>query len=130
MSLPVLAACTGVLVAAVATGILVGRCVRRPRPCYLAWTAAASGLTATMGPAAVRLASGSGPSAFRAVQPDLGSELDRTRARRRPDWRCPRRSGGGEPALVVAGPCRVSAASSIGGRAGRVRRDEVSESRE
>jgi len=46
MSLPVLAACTGVLVAAVATGVLVGRYVRRPRVCYLAWTAATLSLTA------------------------------------------------------------------------------------
>jgi|HubBroStandDraft_2_1064218.scaffolds.fasta_scaffold303389_2 hypothetical protein len=63
MSLPVLAACTGVLVAAVATGVLAGRYVRRPRACYLAWTAATLSLTAAA-------TAGLRPSAFHAGPPD------------------------------------------------------------
>jgi hypothetical protein len=125
MSLPVPAARTGVPVAAVATGILVGRCVRRPPACYPAWTVAA-------------LAMGLGSSAFRAVPPDAQSlaplglawVLVALVARGEAARRCPYRLGGGKPAFTAARPCRVCAAGSIGGRAGLVRRDEGSESRE
>jgi hypothetical protein len=73
MSLPVLLAFAGVLVAAVATGMIVGRCVRRPRVCFVAWAAGTLGLTVALGAAAMGLASGFGPSTFRAVQ--LGVQL-------------------------------------------------------
>jgi hypothetical protein len=53
MSLPVLLAFAGVLVAAVATGMIVGRCVRRPRVCFVAWAAGTLGLTAALGAAAM-----------------------------------------------------------------------------
>ena len=43
MSLPVLVGFAGVLVAAVATGLLAGRCVRQPRIGFIVWTAATLG---------------------------------------------------------------------------------------
>jgi len=46
MSLPVLIGFAGVVVAAVATGMLAGRCVRRPTIALIAWTAATLALTA------------------------------------------------------------------------------------
>jgi hypothetical protein len=70
MSLPALVAFAGVLVAAVATGMLAGRCVRRPHVWLLAWTVAALGLTVALGAAAMGLASGFGPSTFRTVRLD------------------------------------------------------------
>jgi hypothetical protein len=73
MSLPVIVAFAGVLVAVVATGTLAGRCVRRPHVWLLAWTMAVLGLAAALGAAAMGLASGFGPLTFRAVQ--LGAEL-------------------------------------------------------
>src|SRR6266496_1369199 len=44
MSVPVLIGFAGVLVAAVATGMLAGRCVRQPRIGFVLWTAATLGL--------------------------------------------------------------------------------------
>jgi hypothetical protein len=73
MPLPVIVAFAGVLVAAVATGMLAGRCVRRPHVWLLAWTVAVLGLAAALGAVAMGLASGFGPLTFRAVQ--LGAEL-------------------------------------------------------
>ncbi len=73
MSLPVLVAFAGVLVAAVATGLLAARCVREPRACFIVWTAAAFGLTVALAAEAMGLVSGFGPVTFRAVQ--LGAQL-------------------------------------------------------
>jgi hypothetical protein len=62
MSLPVLVAFVGVLVTAVATGILAGRCVREPRACFVVWTGAALGLTVAVAAQAVGFAVGFGTS--------------------------------------------------------------------
>jgi quinol monooxygenase YgiN len=68
MSLPVLIGFAGVLVAAVATGMLGGRCVRQPRIDFIAWTAATFGLTVALAAQSVGFASGFGSFTFRAVQ--------------------------------------------------------------
>ena len=68
MSLPVLVGFTGVLVAAVATGLLAGRCVRQPRIGFIVWTAATLGLTIALAAQSMGFASGFGPGTFRAVQ--------------------------------------------------------------
>jgi len=71
--LPVLIAFAGVLIAAVATGVLAGRCVRQPLLCLAVWTVAALGLLVALTAAGVGLATGFGPSAFRAVE--VGGQL-------------------------------------------------------
>src|SRR6266571_3688111 len=68
MSLPVLVGFAGVLVAAVATGMLAGRCVRQPRIGFILWTAATLGLTIALAAQSMGFASGFGPATFRAVQ--------------------------------------------------------------
>ena len=68
MSLPVLISFAGVLVAAVATGMLAGRCVRQPRIGFIVWTAATLGLTIALAAQSMGFASGFGPATFRAVQ--------------------------------------------------------------
>src|SRR6516225_6728524 len=68
MSLPALIAFAGVLVAAVATGLLAGRAVRRPRIDRIAWTAATLALTVALAAQSVGFASGFGPVTFRAVE--------------------------------------------------------------
>ena len=68
MSLPVLVGFAGVLVAAVATGLLAGRCVRQPRIGFIVWTAATLGLTIALAAQSMGFASGFGPATFRAVQ--------------------------------------------------------------
>src|ERR1700738_5597583 len=68
MSLPVLVGFAGVLVAAVATGLLAGRCVRQPRIYFIVWTAATLGLTIALAAQSMGFASGFGPTTFRAVQ--------------------------------------------------------------
>ena len=68
MSLPVLLGFSGVLVAAVATGMLAGRCARQPRMAFIAWTAATLALTAALAAESAGFASGFGPATFRAVQ--------------------------------------------------------------
>ena len=68
MSLPVLIGFAGVLVAAVATGMLGGRCVRQPRIDFIAWTAATFGLTVALAAQSIGFASGFGSFTFRAVQ--------------------------------------------------------------
>ena len=68
MSLPVLVGFAGVLVAAVATGLLAGRCVRQPRIGFVVWTAATLGLTIALAAQSMGFASGFGPATFRAVQ--------------------------------------------------------------
>jgi len=68
MSLPVLLGFAGVLVAAVATGMLAGRCARQPRMAFIAWAAATLALTAALAAESTGFASGFGPATFRAVQ--------------------------------------------------------------
>jgi quinol monooxygenase YgiN len=68
MSLPVLIGFAGVLVAAVATGLLAGRCVRQPRIGFIVWTTATLGLTIALAAQSMGFASGFGPATFRAVQ--------------------------------------------------------------
>ena len=67
MSLPVLIGFAGVLVAAVATGMLAGRCVRQPRIGFIVWTAATLGLTIALARRAWASPAG-WPATFRAVQ--------------------------------------------------------------
>jgi quinol monooxygenase YgiN len=68
MSLPALIGFAGVLVAAVATGLLAGRAVRQPRSDTILWTAAALALTVALAAQSVGFASGFGSATFRAVQ--------------------------------------------------------------
>jgi quinol monooxygenase YgiN len=68
MSLPALIGFAGVLVAAVVTGLLAGRAVRRPRLDVILWTAAALALTVALAAESKGFASGFGPATFRAVQ--------------------------------------------------------------
>jgi quinol monooxygenase YgiN len=68
MSLPVLIGFAGVLVAAVATGMLAGRCVRQPRIGFIVWTAATLGLTIALAAQSMGFAGGFGPATFRTVQ--------------------------------------------------------------
>ena len=68
MSLPVLIGIAGVLVAAVATGMLAGRCVRQPRVDVILWTVATLGLTVALAAQSMGFASGFGPATFRAIQ--------------------------------------------------------------
>ncbi len=68
MSLPVLIGFAGVLVAAVATGMLAGRCVRQPRIDFIVWTVATLGLTIALAAQSMGFESGFGSVTFRAVQ--------------------------------------------------------------
>jgi hypothetical protein len=68
MSVPVLIGFAGVLVAAVASGMLAGRCARQPGIGLIAWTAATLALTAALAAESTGFASGFTPATFRAVQ--------------------------------------------------------------
>ncbi len=68
MSAPVLVGCAGVLVAAVSTGMLAGRCVRRPGIGFIAWTGASLGLTIALAAQSRGFASGFSPITFRVIQ--------------------------------------------------------------
>ena len=68
MSLPILIGFAGVLVAAVVTGMLAGRCVRQRQIVFVVWTAATLGLTIALAAQSMGFASGFGPVTFRAVQ--------------------------------------------------------------
>jgi quinol monooxygenase YgiN len=68
MSLPALFGFAGVLVAAVATGLLAGRAVRQPRLASIVWTAGTLALTVALAAQSMGFASGFGPATFRAVQ--------------------------------------------------------------
>ena len=68
MSLPALIGFAGVLVAAVATGLLAGRAVRQPRLGTIVCTAATLALTIALAAQSMGFASGFGPAMFRAVQ--------------------------------------------------------------
>jgi quinol monooxygenase YgiN len=73
MSLPVLVGFAGVLVAAVATGLLAGRCVRQPRIDFILWTAATLALTVALAAQSMGFDRGFGAVTFRVVQ--LGALL-------------------------------------------------------
>jgi quinol monooxygenase YgiN len=68
MSVPVLIGFAGVLVAAVATGVLAGRCVNQPRIYLILWTASTLGLAVALAAQSMGFASGFGLATFRAVQ--------------------------------------------------------------
>ena len=68
MSLPALIGFAGVLVAAVATGLLAGPAVRLPRLDTILWTAATLALTVALAAQSVGFARGFGSATFRAVQ--------------------------------------------------------------
>ena len=68
MSLPALFGFAGVLVAAVATGLLAGRAVRQPRLDVILWTAATLALTVALAAQSMGFAGGFSPATFRAVQ--------------------------------------------------------------
>jgi len=73
MSLPALIGFAGVLVAAVATGLLAGRAVRQPRIASMrigsmVWAAAALALTVALAAQSIGFARGFGSATFRAVQ--------------------------------------------------------------
>jgi quinol monooxygenase YgiN len=68
MPLPALIGFAGVLVAAVATGLLAGRAVRQPRIGTILWTAATLALTVALAAQSVGFASGFGSATFRTVQ--------------------------------------------------------------
>ena len=68
MSVPVLVGFAGVLVAAVATGMLAGRCARPPRTGLIAWPAATLGLTIALAAQSLGFASGFDQITFRVVQ--------------------------------------------------------------
>ncbi len=68
MSLPALIGFAGVLVAAAATGMLAGQCVRQRRIEFDLWTAATLGLTVALAAQSMGFASGFGATTFRAVQ--------------------------------------------------------------
>jgi len=68
MSAPVLIGFAGVLVAAVVTGMLAGRCFRQPRLDLILWAASTLGLTVALAAQAKGFASGFNPATFRAIQ--------------------------------------------------------------
>jgi quinol monooxygenase YgiN len=68
MSISVLAAFAGVLVAAVGTGLLGGQCIRSPRISYLAWTVGVFALTVALLAESIGFATGFAAWSFRVVQ--------------------------------------------------------------
>src|SRR5450631_817510 len=68
MSISVLVAIAGVLVAAVGTGLLGGRCIRSPAPSFIAWTAAMLAITVALLAQSIGFVSGFGPATFRVIQ--------------------------------------------------------------
>ena len=68
MSISVLVAIAGVMVAAVGTGLLGGRCIRSPAPSFIAWTAAMLAVTVALLAQSIGFVSGFGPATFRVIQ--------------------------------------------------------------
>ena len=68
MSISVLAAFAGVLVAAVGTGLLGGQCIRSPRISYIAWTVGVLALTVALLAQSIGFATGFAAWTFRVVQ--------------------------------------------------------------
>jgi quinol monooxygenase YgiN len=73
MSISVLVAFTGVLVAAVGTGVLGGRCIRSPQASFIAWTVGMFALTVALVGQSIGFATGFGPLTFRLIQ--IGAQL-------------------------------------------------------
>ncbi len=68
MSISVLVAIAGVMVAAVGTGLLGGRCIRSPSPSFIAWTIGMSALTVALLGQSIGFATGFGAVTFRVIQ--------------------------------------------------------------
>src|SRR5689334_23230451 len=68
MPVPVLTGFAGVLVAAVATGVLAGRCFRHPGIAVISWTVATLGLTVALAAQGMGFARGFDQVTFRAIQ--------------------------------------------------------------
>ncbi|HEY2518814.1 MAG TPA: antibiotic biosynthesis monooxygenase [Streptosporangiaceae bacterium] len=68
MSISVLVAFAGVLVAAVGTGLLGGQCIRSPRISYIAWTVGVLALTVALLAQSIGFATGFAAWTFRVVQ--------------------------------------------------------------
>ncbi len=68
MSISVLVAFAGVLVAAVGTGLLGGQCIRSPRISYIAWTVGVFALTVALLAQSIGFATGFAAWTFRVVQ--------------------------------------------------------------
>jgi quinol monooxygenase YgiN len=68
MSISVLVAFAGVLVAAVGTGLLGGQCIRSPRISYIAWTVGVFALTVALLAQSIGFATGFAAWSFRVIQ--------------------------------------------------------------
>ncbi|HYZ57586.1 MAG TPA: antibiotic biosynthesis monooxygenase [Streptosporangiaceae bacterium] len=68
MSISVLVAIVGALVAAVGTGLLAGRCISSPGPSLIAWTVGLLALTIALLAQSIGFATGFGPLTFRVIQ--------------------------------------------------------------
>src|ERR1700761_177628 len=68
MSISVLVAFAGVLVAAVGTGLLGGQCIRSPRISYIAWTVGVFALTVALLGQSIGFATGFAAWTFRLIQ--------------------------------------------------------------
>ena len=68
MSTSVLVAIAGLMVTAVGTGLLGGRCIRSPRPSYIAWAIGMFALTVALLAQSVGFATGFGAVTFRVIQ--------------------------------------------------------------
>ena len=68
MSISVLVAIAGVLVAAVGTGLVAGQCVRRPRTSFIAWVVGMSAITVALLSQSIGFATGFGAWTFRVIQ--------------------------------------------------------------
>jgi quinol monooxygenase YgiN len=68
MSISVLVAIVGTLVAAVGTGLLAGRCISSPGPSFIAWTVGLLALTIALLAQCIGFATGFGPLTFRVIQ--------------------------------------------------------------
>jgi quinol monooxygenase YgiN len=68
MSISVLVAIAGVMVAAVGTGLLGGRCIRSPRPSFIAWSIGMFALTVALLAQSIGFEAGFGPVTFRVIQ--------------------------------------------------------------
>ncbi len=68
MSTSVLVAIAGLMVTAVGTGLLGGRCIRSPRPSYIAWAIGMFALTVALLGQSIGFATGFGAVTFRVIQ--------------------------------------------------------------
>jgi hypothetical protein len=68
MSISVLVAIVGVMVAAVCTGLVAGRCIRSPSPSFIAWTIGMVVLTVALLAQSIGFATGFDPVTFRVIQ--------------------------------------------------------------